>query len=50
MGSLILLFSTSGNVSSGFQSKSEQPFSHLVEMYANRTLDDFVSFTSLYLL
>ena len=30
MGSLIPLFWTSGNVSSGFQSQSGQPYSHLV--------------------
>ena len=33
MGPLISLFWTSGDVSSGFQSQSGQPYSHLVEAY-----------------
>ena len=33
MGPLIPLFRTSGDVSSGFQSQTGQPYSHLVEVY-----------------
>ena len=33
MGPLILLFWTSGDVSSGFQSQSGQPYMHLAEVY-----------------
>ena len=33
MGPLILLFWTSGDVSSRFQSQSGQPYSHLTEAY-----------------
>ena len=35
MGPLIPLFWTSGDVSSGFQSHSGQPYSHLAEAYVN---------------
>ena len=35
MGPLILMFQTSGDVSSGFQSQSEQPYLHLVEVYVH---------------
>ena len=33
LGPLIPLFRTSGDVSSGFQSQSGQPYSHLAEVY-----------------
>ena len=33
MGPLIPLFATSGDISSGFQIQSGQPYSHLVEAY-----------------
>ena len=33
VGPLILLFWTSGDVSSGFQNQSGQPYLHLVEVY-----------------
>ena len=33
MGPLIPLFLTSGDISSGFQSQSEQPYSYLAEEY-----------------
>ena len=36
MGPLIPLFWTSGDVSSGFQSQSGQPYSHLAEAYVRR--------------
>ena len=33
MGPLLSMFHTSGDVSSGFQSQSGQPYSHLTEAY-----------------
>ena len=39
MGPLIPMFWTSGDVSSGFQSQSGQPFLHLAEVYMLLTSD-----------
>ena len=45
LGPLIPLFWTSGDVSSGFQSQSGQPYTHLVDAYVMYDVDS-LRFTS----
>ena len=47
MGPLIPLFSSSGDISSGFQSQSGQPHSHLVETYHRTHLKNSIKWVFL---